>query len=95
MIRQSGERIALNTPIQGTSADIMKIAMVEIFNKMKNSNIRSKMLLQVHDELIFDVISEEKDKLEKIVRETMETCVKIDVPFKVSVDYGNNWYETK
>ena len=95
MIRQSGERIALNTPIQGTSADIMKIAMVEIFKKMNENNIKSKMLLQVHDELIFDVIKEEKDKLEKIVKDTMENCVKIDVPFKVSVDYGNNWYETK
>ena len=95
MIRQSGERIALNTPIQGTSADIMKIAMVEIFKKMNENNIKSKMLLQVHDELIFDVVKEEKDKLEKIVKDTMENCVKIDVPFKVSVDYGNNWYETK
>jgi len=95
MIRQSGERIALNTPIQGTSADIMKIAMVKIFNKMKDANLKSKMLLQVHDELIFDVVKEEKDELEEIVKDTMENCVKINVPFKVSVDYGNNWYETK
>ena len=95
MIRQSGERIALNTPIQGTGADILKKAMVEIDKAFEVNDIKSKMLLQIHDELIFDVIKEEKDKLEKIVKDTMENCVKIDVPFKVSVDYGNNWYETK
>ena len=95
MIRQSGERIALNTPIQGTSADIMKIAMVQIFKKMQEEKLKSKMLLQVHDELIFDVIKEEKEILENIVKDTMENCVKIAVPFKVSVDYGTDWYETK
>ena len=95
MVRQSGERIALNTPIQGTSADIMKIAMVKIFNEMNEKNLKSKMLLQVHDELIFDVIDEEKDILEEIVRSNMENCVKLDVPFKVSHDYGTDWYETK
>ena len=95
MIRQSGERIALNTPIQGTSADIMKIAMVKIFNEMKENNLKSKMLLQVHDELIFDVVDSEKDILERIVKSNMENCVKLDVPFKVSADYGTDWYETK
>ena len=95
MIRQSGERIALNTPIQGTSADIMKIAMVKIFNEMQDKKLKSKMLLQVHDELIFDVVKEEKDTLEEIVKKHMETCVKLDVPFSVSHDYGSDWYETK
>ena len=95
MVRQSGERIALNTPIQGTSADIMKIAMVDIYNKMKENNLRSKMLLQVHDELIFDVLNDEKEKLESIVKDSMENCVKLDVPFKVSSDYGLDWYEAK
>ena len=95
MVRQSGERIALNTPIQGTSADIMKIAMVKIFEEMKSKNLKSKMLLQVHDELIFDVIEEEKDVLEELVRRNMETCVKISVPFKVSHDYGADWYLCK
>ena len=95
MIRQSGERIALNTPIQGSSADIMKIAMVSIFREMQEKNLKSKMLLQVHDELIFDVLKEEKDILEELVTRNMETCVKIDVPFKVSHDYGTDWYETK
>ncbi len=95
MIRQSGERIALNTPIQGTSADIMKIAMVKIFAEMQEKGIKSKMLLQVHDELIFDVKKEEKDVLEEIVKRNMENCVKIAVPFKVSTDYGTDWYEAK
>ena len=95
MIRQSGERIALNTPIQGTSADIMKKAMVEIFNKMEDNNLKSKMLLQVHDELIFDVINDEKEILSSIVKDTMENTVKLDVPFKVSLDFGKDWYETK
>ena len=95
MIRQSGERIALNTPIQGTSADIIKIAMVKIFQEMKEKKLKSKMLLQVHDELIFDVVNEEKNILEEIVRRNMETCVKLDVPFKVSADYGTDWYEAK
>ena len=95
MIRQSGERIALNTPIQGTSADIMKIAMVKIFKEMKEKNLKSKMLLQVHDELVFDTLESEKDVLEELVKRNMETCVKLDVPFKVSGDYGTDWYETK
>ena len=95
MIRQSGERIALNTPIQGTSADIMKIAMVKIFAEMQEKNLKSKMLLQVHDELIFDVKDEEKSILEEIVKRNMENCVKIAVPFKVSCDYGTDWYEAK
>lgn len=95
MIRQSGERIALNTPIQGTSADIMKIAMVKIFDEMNSKGLKSKMLMQVHDELIFDVINEEKETLEEIVRRNMETCVKLSVPFKVSHDYGTDWYEAK
>jgi DNA polymerase-1 len=95
MVRQNGERIALNTPIQGTSADIMKIAMVNIFKEMNEKKLKSKMLLQVHDELIFDVINSEKEMLEELVTRNMETCVKLDVPFKVSSDYGNDWYEVK
>ena len=95
MIRQSGERIALNTPIQGTSADIMKIAMVKIYEEMQSKGLKSKMLMQVHDELIFDVVHEEKEVLEELVKRNMETCVKLDVPFKVSSDYGTDWYEAK
>ncbi len=95
MIRQSGERIALNTPIQGTSADIIKKAMVEIAKEFKNQNLKSKMILQVHDELIFDVVKEEKDLVTKIVTETMINTIKLKVPLKVSADFGSDWYETK
>ncbi len=95
MVRQAGERIALNTPIQGTSADIIKKAMVEIDEQFEKENIKSKMVLQVHDELIFDVIEEEKEKVEKIVTEIMTHTIELDVPLKVSHDYGVNWYDTK
>ncbi len=95
MVRQSGERIALNTPIQGTSADIIKKAMVEIADKMKKAQLKSKMILQVHDELIFDVCKNEKAELTKIVTETMENTIELKVPLKVSHDYGVNWYDTK
>ena len=69
--------------------------MVKIFAEMQEKGIKSKMLLQVHDELIFDVKNEEKDILEEIVKRNMENCVKIAVPFKVSTDYGTDWYEAK
>lgn len=94
-VRSSGERIALNTPIQGTSADIIKMAMVKIDKEFAKQNIQSKMILQVHDELIFDILEEEKEKVESIVRETMENIVTLSVPLKASADYGVNWYETK
>jgi len=95
IIRQSGERIALNTPIQGTSADIIKMAMIKIDEEMQKQGFKSKMLLQVHDELIFDVVKEEKESLEKLVVGTMENIVKLSVPLKVSSDYGTDWYEAK
>lgn len=95
MVRQGGERIALNTPIQGTSADIIKKAMVEIDKAFEANNIKSTMLLQVHDELIFDCVSEEKEKLVDIVTTIMESTVKLSVPLKVSHDFGTDLYETK
>lgn len=95
MIRQSGERIALNTPIQGTSADVIKKAMVEIDKAFVNNNVQSKMLLQIHDELVFDVIEEEKQKVTDIVKTIMESTVKFSVPLKVSTDFGTDLYETK
>ena len=95
MIRMSGERIALNTPIQGTSADIIKMAMVKIDNEMKKYNFKSKMLLQIHDELVFDVVNVEKEKLGNLVKDIMENIVELSVPLKVSCDYGENLYEAK
>ena len=95
LIRQSGERIALNTPIQGSSADIIKKAMIEIYDELNKRNLKSKMILQIHDELIFDVVKEEKTELEKLVKNIMEKTYKLDVPLEVEISSGKNWYEAK
>lgn len=95
MIRSSGERMALNTPIQGTAADILKKAMVEIFDEFNKRGLKSKMLIQVHDELVFNVVDEELEEVREIVREIMENTFKLDVPLKVEIEVGNNWYEAK
>ncbi len=95
MVRMSGERIALNTPIQGTSADIIKMAMVSIDKEITKRKLNSKMLLQIHDELIFDVVKEEKEELEELVSDIMKNVVKLKVPLDVSHDYGIDLYETK
>ena len=94
-IRNLGERMALNTPIQGSSADLLKKAMVEIDKEFTKNNIKSTMLLQVHDELIFNLIQEEKDKVTKIVKNTMENTYKLNVPLLVDIEYGTNWYDAK
>ena len=95
MIRSSGERMALNTPIQGTAADILKKAMVEIYREFNKRCLKSKMLIQVHDELVFNVLNDEIDEVSEIVRDIMENTFKIDVPLKVDIEIGNNWYEAK
>ena len=95
MIRNQGERMALNTPIQGSSADILKKAMIDIQNEFDNNNLKSKMLLQVHDELIFNVLKDEIKKVSEIVTRCMDNAYKLDVPLKVDVETGNNWLETK
>lgn len=95
IIRMQGERIALNTPIQGTSADIIKKAMIEIDKKINELGLKSKMIIQVHDELVFDCVKEEKERLEELVRDIMENTYKLHVPLKVEVDYGSDWYEAK
>ena len=94
-IRSGGERIALNTPIQGTGADIIKIAMINLYKELKNKNLKSKILLQVHDEIILNVYDNEKDIVESLVRDCMENVVKFSVPLKVEVSYGKDWYEAK
>ena len=94
IIKSSGERMALNTPIQGTSADIIKKAMIEIYDKFNKLNLKSKMIIQVHDELLFDCLNEELEIVKKIVKETMENTYKLDVPLKVEIDYGKSWYDT-
>ncbi|MBR3199143.1 MAG: DNA polymerase I [Bacilli bacterium] len=94
-IRQAGERIALNTPIQGTAADIIKLAMVKVYKALKENNLKSKMIIQVHDELVFDIYKDELQKINKIVTETMDNVYKLNVPLTVSTSYGKNWYEAK
>ena len=95
MIRSSGERMALNTPIQGTAADILKKAMVEIYDEFNKRGLKSKMLIQVHDELVFNVVNSELDIVKELVRDIMENTFKLDVPLKVDIEVGNNWYEAK
>lgn len=95
MQRSMGERMALNTPIQGSSADILKKAMIEIDEAITKNNLKSTMLLQVHDELIFNVINEEKDIIEKLVKDIMEHTIKLNVPLEVDIEFGTNWYDAK
>ena len=95
MIRSSGERMALNTPIQGTAADILKKAMVEIYAEFKKRNLKSKILIQVHDELVFNVLNSELEEVKTIVRNIMENTFKLKVPLKVDIEVGSNWYEAK
>ena len=94
-IRSGGERIALNTPIQGTGADIIKLAMVNLYNEMKRKGLKSKILLQVHDEIILNVYDDEKDIVEEMVKRNMENVIKLKVPLKVDISFGKNWYEAK
>ncbi len=93
--QQAGRRIALNTPIQGTAADLMKKAMIDIWKAIKKRRLKSKMILQVHDELVFEVPDEEKDILEEIVKEKMEHVYPLNVPLKVHLGWGINWAEAK
>ena len=95
MIRAMGDRMALNTPIQGTGADILKLAMIELDKKLSENNYKTKMLLQVHDELIFDTPIDELDSVKELIRDTMENIYKLSVPLKVEINYGKNWYEAK
>ena len=95
MVRKFGERVAMNTPIQGTAADIMKIAMINVYNELKKENLKSKLVLQVHDELIIEALEEEKEKVKKILTECMENAAKLLVPLKVEVEEGQNWYDAK
>ncbi len=95
MQKQLGERLAMNTPIQGSAADIIKLAMVKIDDAFEMQKIKSKMILQVHDELIFDIIEGEEKLVEDIVVEIMENCLKLKVPLVVEAKFGKRWYDAK
>ena len=92
-VRGFAERNAINAPIQGTAADIIKVAMIRIYNRFKNEGIRSKMILQVHDELNFSVYPEEKERVEKIVLEEMQNAFQMNVPLVADSGWGSNWLE--
>ena len=93
MLRSGAERNAINAPIQGSAADIIKIAMININSEFKKQSLKSKMLLQVHDELVFDVHNSEKDQIKDIVKTTMESAVKLKVPLNIDLEFGKNWLE--
>lgn len=95
IIRSQGERIALNTPIQGSAAEILKKAMIDIYKEFIRLNLKSKILLQVHDELVINVTSDEIDIVKNIVKEKMENVYQFDVPLKVEMDFGKDWYQAK
>lgn len=94
-IRSFGERIAMNTPIQGSAADIIKIAMVKVYKELKARKLKSRLILQVHDELIIEAHVSEVEEVTTILKESMENAVKLSVPLSVEVKSGSNWYETK
>ena len=92
-VRALAERTAINAPIQGTSADIIKLAMINVRKRISEEGLKSRMILQIHDELLFDAIPEEVDRLSMIVREEMENVIELSIPLTVECDYGNNWLE--
>ncbi|MBU5427246.1 DNA polymerase I [Tissierella pigra] len=94
-IKSFGERIAMNTPIQGSAADIIKVAMVKVYNELKNRNLKSKLILQIHDELIIEADKEEVEEVKELMKSIMESCIKLDVPLIVDLETGDSWYETK
>ena len=92
-VSAAAARNAVNTPIQGTAADIIKIAMINILKELKSRNLKSKMMIQVHDELVFEVVPEEKDLIKQIVETQMENAAQLKVKLKVEGNFGKNWAE--
>ena len=95
MVRQFGQRVAMNTPIQGTAADIMKIAMINVLKEIKTRNLKSKVVLQVHDEMMIEAPLEEAEEIKKILKDKMENAVKLNVPLVAEISEADNWYECK
>ena len=95
MQREFGKRVAMNAPIQGTAADIMKIAMINVRDALKKNNLTSEILIQVHDELLLEIKTSEKEEVVKILQTEMENAYKLSVPLSVDLNVGENWYEAK
>ena len=89
------ERQALNSPIQGTAADIIKLAMLAVENELKKNNFKSRLLLQVHDELVLEVVESELNDVSNLVRHAMENAANLSVPLRVSINFGKNWADAK
>ncbi len=87
--------MAINMPVQGTSADIIKVAMINLYREMQKRQLKSQMLLQVHDELVFEVPAEELEEIRQLVPEIMSTALKLSIPLKVDIKSGQNWGELK
>ena len=95
MVRQLGERLAMNSPIQGSAADIIKIAMIRVYQALRAGNFKSRLILQVHDELILEVHKDEVAKATKILRDGMEHAIEMDVKVDAALHQGLNWYDLK
>ena len=93
-MRKFGERVAMNSPIQGSAADIIKIAMLNVSNRLENSDIDAKLILQVHDELIIEARADQAEKAAQILKEEMENAVQLPIPLTVDLSIGDRWYET-
>jgi DNA polymerase-1 len=91
-LRSLGERLAVNTPIQGSAADIMKLAMIQVYRQLKHQQVDSNLILNVHDEVVLELKEEDSEKVSRLVRESMEDCVSLKVRLRVDVNIGPNWY---
>lgn len=94
-IRSFGERVAMNTPIQGSAADIIKMAMVKVYEELKRRKLKSRLILQIHDELIIEAHEDELEEVKKLLKDIMENAIKLEVPLLVDLEVGASWYETK
>lgn len=94
MIKEFGKRAAMNAPIQGTAADIMKIAMIKIYNRLRKENLKSKIILQIHDEILIDTLKKEEKQVKKILEEEMKNAADLKVELNIDIQVGNSWYDT-
>ena len=95
MVRQLGERLAMNTPIQGSAADIIKLAMISVYKELKHEKLKAKLILQVHDELIIEAPEDEREKVSELLKNCMENTINMEVKFTVGLNTGSNWFELK
>lgn len=95
MVRQTGERLAMNSPIQGSAADIIKIAMIKVYNALKKGNFKSRLILQIHDELIIETCADEEQQIRDLLKDNMENAVSLTVKMSADINEGASWYELK